>query len=53
MGRSYSQNVYFQLAVFKILKAKRIGKRYLGRPRHRPEGIVKIDLKEIGINTRN
>jgi hypothetical protein len=29
------------------------GKRLLGRPRRRWEGNIKLDLKEIGINTRN
>ena len=29
------------------------GKRLLGRPRHRWEGNIRTDLKEIGINTRN
>ena len=29
------------------------GKRPLGRPRRRWEDNIKIDLKEIGINTRN
>ena len=30
-----------------------IGKRPLGRPRHRWEDNIRMDLKEIGINTRN
>ena len=34
---------------FKILK----GKRPLGRPRRRWEDSIKIDLKEMGINTRH
>ena len=29
------------------------GKKFLGRPRHRWENIIRIDLKEIGFNTRN
>ena len=29
------------------------GKRLLGRPRRRWEGNIRIDIKEIGINTRN
>jgi hypothetical protein len=29
------------------------GKRSLGRPRHRWEDNITMDLKEIGINTRN
>ena len=38
---------------FKILTGKRMGKRPLGRPRRRWEGNIRMDLKEIGINTRN
>ena len=40
-------------SVFKILTDKPTGKRPLGTPRHRWEDNIKIDLKEIGINTRN
>ena len=39
-------------SVFKILTGTPTGKRPLGRPRHRWENI-RMDLKEIGINTRN
>ena len=38
---------------FKILTVKHTGKRSLGRPRRRWEGKIRIDLKEIGINTNN
>ena len=38
---------------FKILIGKFTGKRPLGRPRRRSEATLRIDLKEIGINTRN
>ena len=38
---------------FQILTGKRTGKRPLGRPRHRWEDNIRMDLKEIGINTRN
>ena len=38
---------------FKILAEKSTGKRPLGRPRRRWEENIKIDLKEIGINTRD
>ena len=38
---------------FKILTGTPAGKRPLGRPRHRWEDNIRIDLKEIGINTRN
>ena len=38
---------------FKILTGTPAGKRPLGRPRHRWEDNIRMDLKEIGINTRN
>ena len=40
-------------SAFKILTGKPIGKRPLERPRRRWEDIIRMDLKEIGINTRN
>ena len=36
-----------------ILTGTATGKRPLGRPRHGWEDNIRIDLKEIGINTRN
>ena len=47
MGRACSQNV------FKTLTGKPTGKISLGRPRRRYEDIIRMNLKEIGINTRN
>ena len=38
---------------FKILTGKPTGKRPFGRPRHRWEDNIRMDLKEIGICTRN
>ena len=38
---------------FKILTGTLTGKRPLGRPRRRWEDNIRIDLKEVGINTRN
>jgi hypothetical protein len=38
---------------FKILRGKPTWKRPLGRPRLRLEDNIRMDLKEIGINTRN
>jgi hypothetical protein len=38
---------------FKILTAKPTGKRPLRRPGHSWEDNIKMDLKEIVINTRN
>ena len=47
MGRSFSQSH------FNILTGTPAGKRPLGRPRRRWEDYIRMDLKEIGINTRN
>ena len=41
------------MRVFKILTGKPTGKGPLGRPRRRWEENIRMDLKEIGINTRN
>ena len=38
---------------FKILAGTPIGNRPLGRPRSRWEENIKMDVKEMGINTRN
>ena len=40
-------------SAFKILTGKPTGKRPLGRPRSRWEDNIRMDLEEIGINTRN
>ena len=40
-------------SALKILTGKPIGKRPLGRPRHRWEDNIRMDLKETDINTRN
>ena len=40
-------------SAFKILTGKPSGKRTLGRPRRRWEDNIRMDLEEIGINTRN
>ena len=40
-------------SAFKILTGKPTGKRPLGRSRHRLEGNISMDLKQIYINTRN
>ena len=39
-------------SAFKIVTATPEGKRSLGRPRRRWEDNIRMDLKEIGINTR-
>ena len=38
---------------FKIITGKPTGKRLLGRPRRKCEDKIRMDLEEIGINTRN
>ena len=40
-------------SAFKILTGKPTGRRPLGRSRLRWEDSIRIDLEEIGINTRN
>ena len=40
-------------SAFKSLAGKPTGKRLLGRPRRRWEDNIRMDIKEIGINTRN
>ena len=40
-------------SVIKMITGTPTGKRPLGRPRRRWEDNIKIDLKKIGINTRN
>ena len=40
-------------SAFKILTGTPAGKRPLGRPRHIWEDNIKMDLKEIGIDTSN
>jgi hypothetical protein len=40
-------------SAFKMLTSIPTGKRPLGRPRRRWEDNIRMDLKEIGINTRN
>ena len=40
-------------SAFKILTGTPVGKRPLGRPRHRWEDNIRMDLKEIGINMKN
>ena len=39
-------------SVFKILSGKPTEKRPLGWPRHRWEDNIRMDLKEIGVNTK-
>ena len=38
---------------FKILTSKPTGKRPLGSPRRRWENNIRMDLKEVSVNTRN
>jgi hypothetical protein len=39
--------------VYRVLVGRPKGKRPLGRPRHRREDKIKLDLREIGINGVN
>jgi hypothetical protein len=39
--------------VYRVLGGRPEGKRSLGRPRHRWEDNIKMDLREIGINGAN
>ena len=40
-------------SAFKILTGKPTGKRPLGRPRRRWENDIRMEIKEIGMDTRN
>ena len=40
-------------SIFKLIRGKSTGKIPLGRPRHRWEDRIRMDLKELGVNTRN
>ena len=40
-------------STIKILTGTPAGKRLLGRPRHRREDNIRMDIKEIGVNTTN
>ena len=40
-------------SAFKILTGKLIGKRPSGKPRRRWEDNIRMDLKEMGVNTMN
>ena len=51
MGRACSQNE--GRSAFKILTGKPTGKRSLGSSTRRWEDNIRMDLEEIGINTRN
>ena len=42
-----------EYSAFKMLTGKPTGKRPLGRARRRWEDNIRMNLKEIGINTRN
>jgi hypothetical protein len=52
MGISCSQNGE-RYECFQNLNGKPTTKRPLGRPRPRWEGNIRMDLKEMGFNTRN
>ena len=52
MGRSVARMKEAR-SVFKILTGTSAGKRPLGRARRKWEDNIRMNLKEIGINTRN
>ena len=39
--------------LYRVLVGKPEGKRYLGRPRRRWEDNIKMDLREVGCDSRN
>ena len=45
--------IYLGTSTFKILTGKPTGKGSLGTPRRRWEDNIRMDLKEIGVITRN
>ena len=49
----YYYYYYYYWSALKILTGTPAGKRSLGRPTRRWKDNIRIDLKEIGINTRN
>ena len=51
MGRPCSQNRGDDTSAFKMLTGKHTGNRPLGSPRSKWEDNIRMDLKEIGINT--
>jgi hypothetical protein len=40
-------------STFKIVRNKSTGKRYLRKPRRSLDGNIRMNIKEIGVNTRN
>ena len=50
---SYEARMEEGRSAFNILTGTPEGKRHLGRPRRRWDDNIRMDLKEIGINTRN
>ena len=46
-------SIVIEQTIFKIVTGTPAGKRPLGMPRRRWEGNIRMDLREIGMNTRN
>jgi hypothetical protein len=42
-----------RIGIYKVLEGKPEGKRLLGRPRHRWEDNIKMDLQEVGFGGMN
>ena len=53
IGRSCSKNGKKGRSAVKIVTDKPTGKRPLGKPRHRWEDNIRMDLKGMGVNKRN
>ena len=53
MGRSFKQNGRNRNSFLKNITGNPTGKRQLGRPRRIREDNFRMDLTEVGINTRN
>ena len=53
VARGHVVRVDESRSAFKILTGKPTGRRPLGRPRRRWEDNIRMDIKEIGISTRN
>ena len=53
MGRACSQNGGVDRNALKILTGKPTGNGPLGRPTHRWEDNIRMDLEELGINAGN
>jgi hypothetical protein len=49
----YVARIKESMSAFKVLTGKTTGKRPIGRPRRRWEYNIRMDPKEMGVNTKN